>query len=70
MRPLSLSSNSGGSWLLNHHKAQLSYRTMPSLAKIIEGHNTKDRVVANDSDDSENSIQNTFATSLKITFKY
>ena len=36
---------------LNPHTVQLSHRTMPSLAKIIEGHNTKDRVVANNSED-------------------
>ena len=37
--------------ILNPHTVQLSHRTMPSLAKIIEGHNTKNRVVANNSED-------------------
>ena len=34
--------------VLNRHTVQLSYRTMPSLSKIIAGHNTK--LVANNGD--------------------
>ena len=35
--------------VLNRHTVQLSYRTMPSLSKIIAGHNTK--VMANNGED-------------------